>query len=387
MSEKRKDSRGRVLKDGESQRSDGNYQYRYTDIRGKRKYVYANTLEDLRDKEKVIEKAFNDGLDYQAGEITLLELVKKYLAQKQGMRYNTKLNYDFVQNILQDEDFCFRKINTIKPSDAKEWFIRLHNDGRRYSTIQSIRGVIKPAFDMAVEEDVLRKNPFAFTLTKVIPDDTVERRPITVEEEEKLLAFIQEDKCRRRYYDVVVILLGTGLRISELCGLTIADVDFKKRRLRVERQLVRTKHCEYYTEKPKTASGTRYIPLTDEKVYQAFKRVIRDRKKPKIEMIVDGVTGFLFLDQQDKPKVAGHFEHALKRIVDKYNETYHENLVATPHVFRHTFCTRMAQAGMPVKELQYLMGHADVGTTLRIYAHLSYDAAEKSYSEIVAKAQ
>ena len=387
MFEKRKDSRGRVLKDGETQRANGSYQFRYRDIRGQRKYIYAATLEDLRARENEIERAFNDGLDYLAGEITMLDLVKKYLAQKQGMRYNTKVNYDFVLNILKDEEFAFRRVSTIKTSDAKIWFLKLRSDGRRYSTIQSIRGVVKPAFDMAIEEDILRKNPFAFTLTKVIPDDTEERRPLTVEEEEKLLAFIQEDKCRRRYYDVVVILLGTGLRISELCGLTISDVDFKKRRLRVERQLVRTKHFEYYTEKPKTASGIRYIPLTDEKVCQAFKRVIRDRKKPKIEMIIDGVTGFLFLDQQDKPKVAGHFEHALKRIVDKYNETYHENLVATPHVFRHTFCTRMAQAGMPVKELQYLMGHADVGTTLRIYAHLSYDAAEKSYSEIVAKAQ
>ena len=387
MFERRKDSKGRVLKEGESQRSDGSYQYRYTDNRGKRKYVYSKNLDDLREKEHAIEKAINDGLDYAAGEITLMDLVKRYLAQKQGMRYNTLMSYDFVLNILKDEDFCFRKVNTIKPSDAKIWVLKLRADGRRYSTIQTIRGVVKPAFNMAVDEDIIRKNPFDFTLTSVIPDDTEERRPLTVEEEEKLLAFIQADKCRSRYYDVVVILLGTGLRISELCGLTISDVDFKNRRLRVERQLVRTKHCEYYTEKPKTASGTRYIPLTNEKVYQAFRRVVQNRKKPKFEMIVDGVTGFFFLDQEDKPKVAGHFQHALKRIVDKYNKTYGEHLVVTPHVFRHTFCTRMAQAGMPVKELQYLMGNADVGTTLSIYAHMDYDAAEKSYNEIVAKAK
>ena len=387
MFEKRKDSRGRVLKDGETQRANGSYQFRYRDIRGQRKYIYAATLEDLRARENEIERAFNDGLDYLAGEITMLDLVKKYLAQKQGMRYNTKVNYDFVLNILKDEEFAFRRVSTIKTSDAKIWFLKLRSDGRRYSTIQSIRGVVKPAFDMAIEEDILRKNPFAFTLTKVIPDDTEERRPLTVEEEEKLLAFLQADRCRSRYYDVVIILLGTGLRISELCGLTFSDVDFKKRRLRVERQLVRTKHCEYYIEKPKTASGVRYIPLIDERVYQAFKNVIRDRKKPKIETIVDGVTGFLFLDQEGKPKVAGHFQHALKRIVDKYNKTHDEPLVATPHVFRHTFCTRMAQSGMPVKELQYLMGHADVGTTLGTYAHMDYDAAEKSMTEIVAKAQ
>lgn len=255
MSEKRKDKKGKVLKDGESQRPNGTYQYRYTDIKGKRKYVYAPTLQELRDKEKEIQQAVNDGLDYCAGELTLLELVKKYLAQKQGMRYNTQIGYNFVLNILEEEDFAYRQIKTIKKSDAKEWFIKLKNDGRRYSSIQSIRGVVRPAFDMAVDEDILKKNPFSFTLTDVIPDDTVERRPLTEDEEKKLLAYIQEDKCRSRYYDPVVILLGTGLRISELCGLTISDLDFAGRRIHVERQLVRTRHCEYYLEKPKTESG------------------------------------------------------------------------------------------------------------------------------------
>lgn len=385
MSEKRKDKKGKVLKDGESQRSNGSYQYRYTDIKGKRRYVYAPTLQELRDKEKEIQNAVNNGLDYCAGELTLIELVKKYLAQKQGMRYNTQVGYNFVLNILEEEDFAHRQIKTIKKSDAKEWFIKLKNDGRRYSSIQSIRGVLRPAFDMAVDEDILKKNPFAFTLTTVVPNDTVERRPLTEDEEKKLLDYIQEDKCRSRYYDVIVILLGTGLRISELCGLTVSDLDFAGRRIHVERQLVRTRHCEYYLEKPKTESGERYTPMSDE-VYQAFKRVLRDRVKPQIEVIVDGKSGFLFLDKDEKPKVAGHFEHALKRIVDNYNASHPDQLFVTPHVLRHTFCTKLARAGMPVKELQYLMGHSDVGTTLKIYTHLDYDAAEKSFQKFSSAA-
>ena len=384
MSEKRKDNQGRVLKDGESQRSDGSYQYRYTDIKGKRRYVYAPTLAKLREKEERIQKTvFNDGLDYCAGEITVKELVEKYLRQKQGMRYNTRLNYDFVLGVLKDEDFAYRQIRTIKRSDAKEWFIKLMNDGRRYSTIQSIRGVLRPAFEMAVDEDILRKNPFAFKLTDVVPNDTVERIPLTEEEEKRFLEYLKSDKYKLRYYDPVVILLGTGMRISEMCGLTIRDIDFARRRVHVERQLVRTKHCEYYLQKPKTESGERYIPMSDE-VVQAFKRVIRDRPKPKVEVSVGGKTGFLFLDKDEKPKVAGHFEHALKRIVDQYNKTHFDQLTVTPHILRHTFCTKLARAGMPVKELQYLMGHSDVGTTLRIYTHLDYDAAAQSFQKYSA---
>ena len=102
-------------------------------------------------------------------------------------------------------------------------------------------------------------------------------------------------------------------------------------------------------------------------------------------MMIDGRTGFLFLDKDGKPKVAGHLEHAMKRMVQKYNDTHIEQLAVTPHVLRHTFCTRMAQAGMPIKELQYIMGHADVGTTLGIYTHMSYDAAEKAFEKVTAK--
>ena len=383
MSEKRKDNKGRILKDGESQRSNGSYQYRFTDIRGKRQYVYAPTLEKLREKEDEIAKAKSSGIDYSAGTISILEVARKYTNHKQGVRYNTQLSYDFVLNLLEKEDFCYRQIRTVKMSEVKEWYIKLHEDGRRYSKIQSVRGVLKPAFDMAVEEDILAKNPFAFTITDVVANDTAERKALTDTEVDNFLAYVKGDKCRSKHYDEIVILLGTGMRISELYGLTIADVDFAKRRLRVERQLVRTKHCEYYTEKTKTASGERYIPL-DNTTYQAFKRVIANRQTPKVEMMIDGHTGFLFLDKDSKPKVAGHLEHAMKRMVNKYNDTHVEKLIVTPHVLRHTFCTRMAQAGMPVKELQYIMGHSDVGTTLGIYTHMSYDAAAKAFEQITA---
>ena len=180
VSEKRKDSKGRILKDGESQRSNGSYMYRYTDIRKERHWIYAPTLEDLREKEAEIAKDAIKGIDYCAGNITLLEFAKKYVAQRQGVRYNTKVNYNFVLNLMEKEDFSYRIIRDIKASDAKEWFIKMHEDGRRYSTLQSVRGLLRPAFDMAVEEDVLAKNPFAFTLTKVIANDTIERKALRV---------------------------------------------------------------------------------------------------------------------------------------------------------------------------------------------------------------
>ena len=141
MAEKRKDKKGRILKDGESYRSDGRYMYRYTDIRGNRKCIYAQTL---------------DGIDQAAGSITVLALVERYIPQRQGVRYNTKVGYNFVLNLLKKEDFAYRQIKDIKPSDAKQWFIKLHDDGYKYSSITTVRGVLRPAFEMAVEDDIVR---------------------------------------------------------------------------------------------------------------------------------------------------------------------------------------------------------------------------------------
>ena len=316
------------------------------------------------------------GENYAAGEITVIDLLHRYIATKTGVRYNTKVGYQFVLNLVSKEDFGYRMIRDIKPSDAKQWFIKLHEDGRGYSTITSVRGVLRPAFEMAVEDDIIRRNPFSFKITDVVPNDSQTRQAISKEVKERFLTFVRESKHYSQYYDEIVILLGTGMRVSELYGLTKADIDFEVRRIKVERQLTRTRHCEYYIEKPKTASGERYIPMTNE-VYQAFQNAVQRRKQPKVELLIDGHTGFLFLDKDGKPKVAMHLEHVMKRIVDRYNDAHEDQLPSiTPHVLRHTFCTEMASSGIDLKSLQYLMGHSDVGVTLNVYTHASYETAQ-----------
>lgn len=385
MTEKRKDNKGRILRTGESQRKDGSYMYRYTDIRGNRGAVYAPTLEELRSKQAIVRHDIEDGIDYAAGKTTLLQLAERYIAQKTGVRYNTKMGYNFVVNLLGKEDFSYRKINVIKSSDAKAFAIKLHEDGRSHSAISRVWSVLKPAFGMAVDDDIVRKNPFDFSLSKVIPNNTTHREALTIEQKEKYLAYVLSDQCHRRHYDEIVILLGTGMRVSELYGLTFSDLDFEKRRLHVARQLSRTQHCEYYVEKPKTKSGDRYIPMTDE-VYDAFQRVIAERPKPKVELMVYGCTGFVFLDKEQKPKVALHLQHAMQWIIKEYNKKHAEQLPRiTPHVLRHTFCTEMALSNMNLKNLQYLMGHSDAATTLNIYSHNNYDAAQRDMARVISQ--
>lgn len=396
MSEIRRDNKGRKLATGESQDKDGRYRYKYNDSFGKRKSVYSWRLTEsdpypkgkrkdisLREKEKVIEKALCDAVSTNCGDMTVLELVQRYISQKRGVKHNTQANYNFVINVIKKEEFGAKRIDTIKLSEAKAWLIKLQDDGRGYSSIHSIRGVVRPAFQMAVDDDLIRKNPFEFQLATVVVNDSVTREAITRKQQREFLRFIKGDKHFCKYYDGIYILFNTGLRVSEFVGLTVNDIEFDKQRIKIDHQLQRTRNMEYEILTPKTEKGERYVPMKED-VADCFRRIIQNRKHPKIEPMIDGYSGFLFLDKNDMPMVALHWEKYFQHIREKYNSIYKVQMPCiTPHVCRHTFCSNMAKSGMNPKTLQYIMGHSDIGVTLNTYTHLQFEDALEEMKKVV----
>ena len=391
----RRDSKKRKLWAGESQDKDGRYVYKYIDAFGKRKAVYSWRLTEadatpkdkkkdlsLREKEKQIQRDLSNNIATDGGNMTVLDLVKRYVSQKRGVRHNTEANYKFVINIIAKEPFGQKRIDKVKLSDAKAWLIKLQDDGRGYSTIHTVRGVIRPAFQMAMDDDLIRRNPFEFQLCTVVVNDSVTREAITRKQERQFLDFIKNDKHFCRYYDGIYILFHTGLRISEFVGLTIADIDFKNRKINVDHQLQRKRNMEYIIEETKTEAGVRQIPMTDD-VYECFQRIVANRKKPKVEPMIGGRTGFLYLDKNEMPMVALHWEKYFQHIREKYNSIYRVQMpIITPHVCRHTFCSNMAKSGMNPKTLQYIMGHSDISVTLNTYTHVKFEDAEEEMKKV-----
>ena len=205
-----------------------------------------------------------------------------------------------------------------------------------------------------------------------------------LEQEQVLLSFIKTDNVYHKYYDDVLILLKTGLRISELCGLTVADIDFKNEVVIIDHQLLKSKEQGYYIETPKTKSGIRQVPLSRETI-QALQRVMK--KRPKTEpFVIDGRGNFLFVNQKGKPKVAIDYNMLFVRIVKKYNKHHKDNPLPhiTPHTLRHTFCTRLASKNMNPKDLQYIMGHSNISITMNWYAHASIDTAKSEVQRLIA---
>ena len=353
----RRDSKHRVLRRGESQRADGKYMFKWSE-NGKPKFVMSWRLEptdkqpqgtkptpSLREMEKQLGRDRDSLLDPTCRNMTVKECVERYLATKVGVKPNTLANYNFVKNLMEKESFYSKKIREVKVSDAKLFLIKLQQDGKRHSTVKTVRGVLRPAFQMAMDDDILVKNPFNFELVGVLVNDSVTRQAISKEQMRKFLKFVHDDNVFCKYYEVVFILFHTGMRISEFCGLTMKDVDMEKRIINIDHQLQRDSKRQYHIFSTKTNAGTRKIPMTEE-VYQMFRAILEDRPTDLPEKMVDGYIGFLFRDKDGMPLVAMHWEHRFNSMVGRYNNIYRVQMPnITPHVCRHTYCSKYGPCG------------------------------------------
>ncbi len=191
---------------------------------------------------------------------------------------------------------------------------------------------------------------------------------------------------------MIQIMIGTACRVGEICGLTWADVDMKGRTISITHQMNYDRingRMKYFVSTPKTESGVRKIPMTDQ-VYRAFV------EQKKLNMMLgrcgdyelDGYRNFIFLNSNQRPYNYKSFNYILYGIVRKYNREEQERAkkekrepvllpVISNHILRHTGCTRMAEAGIDVKALQTIMGHSDPAVTMKVYNHVDQERLKK----------
>lgn len=397
LKQTRRDNRNRVLRTGETQRQDGRYAFKYVDPLGRPHFVYSWRLVEtdrvpkgkrqcvpLRDRERQIQRDLEDGINTPGGRMTVCQLYERYTRYRSNVRPATERGRDQLMRILREDELGGRRIESVRPTDAKGWAVRMQGKGYAYTTINNHKRSLKAAFYTAVQDDFIRKNPFDFGLGDVIENDTTPKVPLSAAQEESFLAFVRTDPVYAHYYDEVVILLETGLRISELCGLTRSDIDLVKRSVRVDHQLLFAKGGGYRVAKPKTQSGNRVIYMSD-KVFEAFRRVLTrsGRREP---IVIEGKRDFLFLNTRGMPRVSQGYASVFRGMVGKYRKGDRLPLpeVMTAHTLRHTFCTNMAMKGMNPKALQYVMGHTNIEMTLGYYAHSTSESALEEMRRVVA---
>ena len=380
MSEKRRDNKGRILREGESQRKNLTYMYRYTDENGNRQTLYAPTLKDLREKEDCVAARRSLGMTTARSQLTAMDIVNRLLSQKQNLRYQTVRSYEnHAKNFSKWSQSGILAIE-LKTSMAKEFMLFMEANGYSYGTISNTHHFLKEAFALAVEDDILIKNPFIFNLRKVVAVKSEKRKALTPEQTEHFLAYIRNTNTFSKKYNEILVLLHTGMRVGELCGLTINDIDWERRRIHINKQLIE-KGSVLSIGPPKSEAGNRIIPM-DDVARDALMEIVKVRKTHKVEPIVDGVAGFLLLNGNSKLYTSYTIDSYFRRMQKAYNKKFGTDLKVTPHILRHTFCTNLVRAGVDLKSIQYLMGHSKVDISLDTYTHFTYDDVEAAFNRM-----
>ena len=401
----RKDSKGRVLQKGESQRKiDGMYIYTYVDPYGKRCYVYSKDLFTLREKEQDLIRCQMDGLDfYVGGRATINMAFDRYMSTKYNLRETTRSNYIYMYNRFVRDEFGNRLIADVKYTDVKMFYYHLMNDKNiAVNTLDNIHTIIHPIFDMAVRDDIIRKNPTDGVMAEIKKNSGKNkgiRHALTVEQQKAFIDAIRYSPEYYHWYPLFVTLLGTGMRIGECIGLRWKDVDFKHRNINVNHAVTyytrREKVC-FGVSKPKTEAGTRLIPMMDT-VYDALKNEYDRQKKDGFCVAeVDGMNGFIFSNKNGSLHNPHCINSAIKRISESHNareiidaKKEHREPVIIPHFsahhLRHTFCSRLCENETNVKVIQEIMGHANIETTLDIYTEINYSKKQESLEELSKK--
>ena len=149
----------------------------------------------LREKEKQIKRDLKDGIDPRGGEMMVMELVKKYLCQRPPVKVNTVRVREFVLQVLERTRFGAKRLDRIRQSDAKEFLLQLQDHGRPDGSGYNRLGpVLRPAFKMAVNDALLRKNPFDFKTTDAVANDSSTMKALTPSQERAYFAFVKYAK-------------------------------------------------------------------------------------------------------------------------------------------------------------------------------------------------
>ena len=397
---KRKDKSRVVLRTGEIQRKDGTYQYSWTDKNKKRRYVYARTLDNLREKEEQIAKDISDGIKAEARYTTLNELYALWKDLKRGLKDNTFENYKYMYETFVRNQIGDKRISMLKKSDIKRFYNYLADErGLKPATIDNIHTVLHQILDMAVDDDYIRNNPSNNVLKELKQSHifkTEKRRGLTRPEQELFLSYLKDTPSVQNWYPVFAVMVGTGLRVGELTGIRWCDVDIEEGTIDVNHTLVYYDHrtsegkrgCYFNVNTPKTEAGNRQVPMLDF-VKEAF---LMEKERQAMldvhcEATVDGYTDFIFINRFGQPQHQSTLNKAIRRIIRDCNDEQFlkddNPKVLLPHFschsLRHTFTTRMCEAGVNVKVIQDTLGHKDISTTLNIYTDVTKELKRSEF--------
>lgn len=404
MKESRKDTRGRVLKEGESQRKDGSYEYKYRGADGRRHSVYAATLKELREKRKQAEKDVEDGILHVNQNIVLNDIFDIYYSGKKELKESTLTNYKYMYDKYVRGKFGKQRISLIRYSDVRKFYNHLINDLKfKPNSLETIHSLLHPTFTLAVRDGYIRSNPSDGLMGDIKKShcwEKPQRHALTEAEQEAFVQFVSTSPIYSHWMPLFTFLLGTGCRIGETIGLRWVDCDFENDEIFINHNVIyrfrENDGCRFRITTPKTSAGNRVVPMLSE-VKDALLREREAQKRLKLKSpVVDGYSHFVFLNRENNLHNPMTVNRAIKRIVRDYNreevklaeaESRQPLLIRdfSAHNLRHTFCTRFCENETNLKVIQDIMGHSDISTTMNIYAEATAEKKKNAFVNLEGK--
>ena len=418
MPSKRKDSKGRILRSGEHQRSDGKYEYKYVDAKGVRHSVYSWKLVEtdklptgkrncvsLREMEKNLRRDVEDGINsHVAYRTTLNSFFDAYIETKYELKQSTRTNYKYMYKKYVHDEIGVMNIASIKYSHIKRFYIHLINDlGFKPNSMEIIHTILHPIFTTAVRDGLIRTNPTDGVMAEIKKGrdwDKPKRHALTEAQQTAFIEFVAGCKVYRHWLPLFTVLLGTGCRVGEIIGLRWQDCDFDENVISINHNLIYRQQdsgkCEFHITTPKSKAGIRIVPMLSEVKKALHEERLNQMRTGFNQTEIDGYSGFIFKNRYGDCLSAHSINRAIERISRDYNQQEEERAKKerrspellphfSAHNLRHTFCTRFCENETNLKIIQEIMGHADISTTMNIYNEATKEKKMESFASLEGK--
>ena len=359
----------------------------------------------LREKEEDIAADKRDGIDGKAArKTTLNEMFSVYMGGKVNLKQSTRTNYLYMyKNYVQDE-IGGKPLQNIKYSDIKRFYNALITEkGFAPNSMEIIHTILHPVFTLAVRDGYIRTNPTDGVMAEIKKSHEWEkpkRHALTMEEQAAFIGFLSASTQYGHWLPMFTVFLGTGCRVGELIGLRWQDCDFKNGTISINHNLIYRMqdngHMELHVTTPKTSAECRTIPMLDEVKKALHMERMRQFSEGGKSVTIDGYSGFCFTNRFGDVYTSHTINRAIERIYKAYNaqetaQAAQEGREATlirhfsVHNLRHTFCTRFCENESNIKVIQEIMGHADIGTTMNVYAEATEANKKEAFTDLEGK--
>ncbi|MBI3338685.1 MAG: site-specific integrase [Chloroflexi bacterium] len=338
-------------------------------IKGKRLSLTANTRAECNDWLRKMLDQIDRGMTFEGRNLTLAEYLKSWITvKKNALRLNTGLQYEQLIKLNVEPSFGKMKLKDLNVHVVNRFYQGLVERGVGISSIGYTHRILHSALEEAERNGILGRNP-AHGAT--VPRLKHKEMKILNEQQVGLFLVVASNS---RYKNLYHLAVTTGMRISELRGLSWSDIDWIKGTVTVRRQIQDIQGNGAVSGRPKTFAGIRTILLGETTLnkLREQKSIIENESKACDSWQTNDL---VFPSSVGTPFEQSHVHKDFIKVLEAANLQR-----IRFHDLRHTAASLMLNHGVPALVVSKILGHSNPSVTLIIYAHSTLDMQTKAAS-------